>query len=393
MNKYISLFLLTISISSVLYSQPSLTTVILPQCIEGRNGTNTNRIPFAYRARLTGLLPDNTYRFYNQVVISSDIPTANGAGNCIFVTDTGAFFRTSSPGLQTKGTYDSLTTDGTGSYEGWFITEPTGAARLVPGRYIFMRILLNNGAGGTTIVTRLTTTDSVRVVKLDPTVTDSTGTGLRCTSSASPKDFVFLYEDTSGTGRPISGSFIESDGTNNTTNYTAFYANNVNGIDGAFGVILPNALQNGIQRIERRSHATGAIVAFATDADGIWPSGANTVNPSGGTTEIILDGTDIQWMTGVQGAGVMPKEFALLQNFPNPFNPDTKISYTLKNSSKIRLSVFDILGREVAVLANDVQTAGLHQVEFSANNLSNGVYFYRLESSGQTITKKMLLLR
>jgi len=106
---------------------------------------------------------------------------------------------------------------------------------------------LNDGAGGTTAALLLTTTDSVRVATLDPAASDSTGTGLRCTTAASPKDFIFVYGDTAGTGRPLSGSFIESDGTNNSTtnNYAAFYSNSVDGVNGAFGLVLPNMLSNG----------------------------------------------------------------------------------------------------------------------------------------------------
>ena len=280
MKKYIALFFFILSLSSDLISQ-SLTSVLLPQYIQGNTGTNSNRIPFAYRARLTGLTPNAVYRYYNQVIISTDLTTQSGAGNCIFKSVTGNFIRTTGPGLKNAGTYDSLTTDGTGAYEGWFITEPTGNARFVPGKYVFMRITLNDGAGGTSAVTRITTADSVRVVKLDPAASDSTGTGLRCTSPGSPKDFVFTYDNTTGTGRPISGSFIESDGTANTTgnSYASFYSVSVDGVNGAFGVVLPNILPNGIQRIERRSLATGAIIDTAKDNNGIWPSGANTINP------------------------------------------------------------------------------------------------------------------
>ena len=294
LSKRIAVFFLAISVYSILSSQ-SLTTVILPQYIEGVNPTNTNRIPFAYRVKLTGLLSSSTYRFYNQVVVSSDALSQSGAGNCIFVSATGNFVRTSSPGLTTAGTYGTFTTDGTGAYEGWFITEPTGNKRFVPGKYVFVRMTLNDGAGGTTAALLLTTTDSVRVATLDPAASDSTGTGLRCTTAASPKDFIFVYGDTAGTGRPLSGSFIESDGTNNSTtnNYAAFYSNSVDGVNGAFGLVLPNMLSNGIRRIEQRSLANGTVVASATDADGVWPSGANTVNPTGGATEIVLAGTDL----------------------------------------------------------------------------------------------------
>ena len=378
MRKILCVFSLTISVCLSLTAQ-SLTTVILPQYIEGINPTNTNRIPYAYRVKITGLTANATYHYFNQIVNSSDATSTSGAGNCIFASATGDFVRTTGPDLTKAGNYGTFTTDGGGTYEGWFITEPTGNVRFVPGKYIFMRIILNDGAGGTTEALRPTTTDSVRVVKLDPAATDSTGTGLRCTSAANPKDFVFTYDNTAGTGRPISGSFIESDGTANTANYASFYANSVNGVDGAFGVVLPNALPNGIRRIERRSLASGAVVGYATDADGVWPSGANTVNPSGGTTEIVLAGTDVQWITGIESVGTMPREFALFQNYPNPFNPRTTISYSLPQAGIVMLKVYDVMGREISVLVhNERKAAGNYEVSFDATNLPSGVYFYGL---------------
>jgi hypothetical protein len=90
---------------------------------------------------------------------------------------------------------------------------------------------------------------------------------------------------------------------------------------------------------------------------------------------------------------MIPRVFSLAQNYPNPFNPSTKISYTLKNNGKVSLVVFDLLGREVAVLANEIQTAGQHQVQFSASSLSSGVYFYKLQAGNEVITKKMMLLK
>jgi len=98
-------------------------------------------------------------------------------------------------------------------------------------------------------------------------------------------------------------------------------------------------------------------------------------------------------VTAVSEGQMQPNTFALKQNYPNPFNPSTNISYTLKNSGKVRLSVYDILGREVAVLANEIQTAGQHEVKFLANGLSSGIYFYKLQSTNGVITKKMLLMK
>ncbi len=280
--------------------------------------------------------------------------------------------------------------------KGWFINEPTGNARFVPGRFVFMRIMLNDGGTGTTVAQRLTTADSVRVVRLHPAAGDTTGTGLRCASAASPRDFVFAYDNTAGSGRPISGSFIESDGTANTTanSYAAFYANNVNGIDGAFGIVVPNALPNGIRRFERRSLATGAVVASATDADGVWPSGANTINPSGGTTEIVLTGADVSLSTGVLGREDVPVQFTLLQNYPNPFNPTTTISFSVETNGVATLSIYNLLGQLVASPFKELVTPGReYAVMFDATQLPSGIYFYRLSSGDRTVTKSMVLMK
>lgn len=270
----------------------TLTEVIVPQFIEGVQPTNNNRTPYVYRVTLSGLTPSATYRYFNQVVIASDAATSNGAGNVIFVNQSGAFFETSGPALTTVGTNcNTFTTDGTGSYTGWFMTEPTGnAARFTPGGQVLFRINLNDGASGTTVVTRLTTTSSATVLDYGATATN--GTGIESVSSPfTAKDFVFLYDNATGTGRPISGAVVEADGWDvplANTNYAAFYRNNVDEVATAWGTILPNTLANGIQYIESRSLSTGAIVSSYTDSDGLWPSGVNTVNPASGLTQLSL---------------------------------------------------------------------------------------------------------
>lgn len=88
-----------------------------------------------------------------------------------------------------------------------------------------------------------------------------------------------------------------------------------------------------------------------------------------------------------------PAKFALDQNYPNPFNPSTKIAFTLSNAGITKLTVFNVLGQKVADLASGKLQAGYHEVEFNASGLSSGVYLYRLESGGNSIVKKMLLLK
>jgi predicted GH43/DUF377 family glycosyl hydrolase len=93
-----------------------------------------------------------------------------------------------------------------------------------------------------------------------------------------------------------------------------------------------------------------------------------------------------------------PTEFALEQNYPNPFNPSTVISYQLPVSGDVTLKVYDILGNEVATLVNEYKTAGKYEVEFSiysdkGQNLSSGIYFYKLQTGEYTAVNKMVLLR
>jgi hypothetical protein len=91
-------------------------------------------------------------------------------------------------------------------------------------------------------------------------------------------------------------------------------------------------------------------------------------------------------------AGV-PQTFALEQNYPNPFNPSTAISYQLPVAGNVSLKVFDMLGKEVATLVNARQEAGAYTVNFNANNLSSGVYFYRLQAGNFVQTRKMMLVK
>jgi hypothetical protein len=89
----------------------------------------------------------------------------------------------------------------------------------------------------------------------------------------------------------------------------------------------------------------------------------------------------------------MPTGFKLDQNFPNPFNPGTMIKYSLPTDGKVTLIVYDLAGREVSVLVKGFQTAGGHQVIFSAAGLSSGIYFYRLQTATLGITRKMVMLK
>jgi hypothetical protein len=126
-----------------------------------------------------------------------------------------------------------------------------------------------------------------------------------------------------------------------------------------------------------------------TAADGSYPVGDLNWFPARYTAWKNDATVDVQ----EQGEAV-PEAFSLAQNFPNPFNPSTQITFTLAKSSKVTLEVYDILGRQVATLINgDLRSAGRHEMQFTADGLASGVYFYRLNADQKIATMKMMLVR
>ena len=89
----------------------------------------------------------------------------------------------------------------------------------------------------------------------------------------------------------------------------------------------------------------------------------------------------------------LPGKFTLEQNFPNPFNPTTQITFTLAETGFTELKVYDLLGREMTTLVSEVKTAGKHIIQFDASGLSSGIYMYRLSSSQNSLNKIMTLIK
>jgi hypothetical protein len=116
----------------------------------------------------------------------------------------------------------------------------------------------------------------------------------------------------------------------------------------------------------------GRILA-GTDSSGVFRS-------IGTTTSVDEDGGDISL------------SFTLAQNYPNPFNPSTTIPFDLAQRVSVKLRVFDVTGREIAVLVDQVLQPGSYKVTFTPKGLANGVYFYRLEAGEFIQTKKLILL-
>jgi hypothetical protein len=104
---------------------------------------------------------------------------------------------------------------------------------------------------------------------------------------------------------------------------------------------------------------------------------------------------DIQLSTGIEddNGGLLPDKFDIAQNYPNPFNPSTTIEYSLARSGEISIKVYNVIGQEVATLAEGRKSAGVYSLTFNAANLPSGVYFYKYVHPEGAQTRKLLLVK
>ncbi|HRE11426.1 MAG TPA: T9SS type A sorting domain-containing protein, partial [Ignavibacteria bacterium] len=103
----------------------------------------------------------------------------------------------------------------------------------------------------------------------------------------------------------------------------------------------------------------------------------------------------VTYRTLVGGIGTIeiPNYYSLAQNYPNPFNPTTSIKFSVPKAVNVSLKIFDVLGREVATLVNEVKQPGFHTADFNASNMASGIYFYRIDAGEFTSVKKMMLVK
>jgi hypothetical protein len=277
-------------------TQADFTGVVVPQYLSsGNNSTTTTnpgpRLAYVFRGTLTNLTPTTLYRYFVLASASTDFGTTGGAGVVLSLTPgttpaTSTYVTTTTGSLTTAGSYATFTTDAAGTYTGWFgFVNSTNARFSTSGNVLYPMITLATDATPATIVARRALDQGATVVAFGSAATNN-GTLLTGSSSATPKNLVFTYDNTTGTGRPVSGGLVEAVGI--ATGTIPTYST----VDGSYATVLPTTLANGVRRVEERSIVTGAVLNCNSDADGVWPSGANTVNPTGGATPVVLTATD-----------------------------------------------------------------------------------------------------
>ncbi|MDP1879373.1 MAG: T9SS type A sorting domain-containing protein [Parachlamydiaceae bacterium] len=154
-----------------------------------------------------------------------------------------------------------------------------------------------------------------------------------------------------------------------------------------------------------RNDGMASINASATDF--AYPQSIYVDSKSGHIWITDLDNNrvmrfDVSTLTDIKNKNVnqnIPTSFSLAQNYPNPFNPSTVISYKLSENSYVTLKVYDLFGREVATLVNEIKQSGNYKLTFNSLHLErsrempSGVYFYSLRAGNFTETKKMLMIK
>jgi hypothetical protein len=104
-------------------------------------------------------------------------------------------------------------------------------------------------------------------------------------------------------------------------------------------------------------------------------------------------GIIMKMLPGPTAPLAVQKKYELTQNYPNPFNPTTTISYRIPQHEFVTLKIYDLLGKEVAVLVNEVKNAGQYNVQWNASALPSGTYFYKIQAGNFTEVKRMLLIK
>jgi hypothetical protein len=275
----------------------ALSSLLVPQFIQGgmdEAGENNNRVPFAWRARIDGLVPHASYRVANRMVTTADGPASDGAGNMVFVTghDTDWIRSTAGPRFLASdlGTrHSGFTAGADGSFSAWFVTEPTGNTRFTPGNLLYPRLILNDGADGETAVHHLTCSDHAMVLEFGSAADQ--GSAISGSSFAPGRRFAALFA-TAGE-RPLAVTPVEATGALLDDRYAGFYLTGVAAATGRWGSLIPNTLPTGVRRIEFLDTSHGgplyqiaAQAALTGTVDGL---AASTINPANGLVPLILD--------------------------------------------------------------------------------------------------------
>jgi len=281
----------TTGVSPVL-TQINFTGVSVPQYMAfGESGSPAvaTRVPVLFYATVSNLTPNTTYRYYTQgSSAATDFGLSQtGAGNSLLFDYTASpvtYTYSSSLSVTTAGGYGKFTTNASGSFTGAFAIVPTNNTRFAAGNALYPSIALALDITTPTILNRFALDQAITPLVFATTSGPNDGTFIKGTSSATPGNVVALWKSVDGNlvaTRPLAMTLAE----NPTITGSAWAVSFVPGYDqsaGSWNTIIPNDNPEGVRLIQQFNLSTGQPVGCNSDADGVWPSGANTGDPTNG---------------------------------------------------------------------------------------------------------------
>jgi hypothetical protein len=232
----------------------------------------------------------------------------------------------------------------------------------------------------------------------EPALADLTQVDTAANSKDRPMGVIALRQGSVGYGMRISGIRVS---TNSWGAVTPVELKSFTAVKAGSGVVLKWATATELQNHGFQILRNGKEIAFIQGHGTTTQENSYTYtdkNISSGLykyelKQVDFDGTVNNVASTEVSVNNAPSEFALFDNYPNPFNPSTTISFQMPVSGKVVVKVFDVTGKEVKTLVNQNMEAGIHQVNFDASGLSSGVYYYSLQSGSFFQTKKLMLLK
>lgn len=323
------------------FATPLLTTDIVPQFIQSRVASGTCNssvsafpVPVYARVTFTGLQPNTMYRYNSGLATDANLTSTGGGFNIHYNANGNSYSYVGGKNLITNGEYSAFSTGASETTKSvWINLVASTNADFQEGNIINWRISLGDNLGQ--FIRRFQLSQTSQVIRLGTSPTQATGIA-DDNSQLTPKNYVLLYDNTTGTGRPLAVAIVQGHGTA-VSGAESFYASRENR-NSAWATFIPNTLANGVRRIEERDFRTNAIVYSITSATGLW-NGVQT-NPS----------NTISYPSGPGG-------------FSNPIILETpRITLT---SPKTGDTLCAAITADVTFTARGVNTV---RVEFSSNN-------------------------
>lgn len=352
------------------------------------------RVPVMCYATVSGLVPNTTYKYYTTAGNSSDLYNAtSGAGLPIsidYTATTPEYTHSSTGNFGTPGSFGKFTTDANGKFSGSFGFVTSGNARFSAGTQHFHLLTLQKDLAPADGTFRLALNQSVTLIDFGTAAAQ--GTFIQGQSSATAGNLVGLWKSPDGqsfvaaTARPLAVTLSETVpftiggpptwGSNFATGYS--FAN------GAWNTIIPNNNADGVKLIQQINAVSGAIAGCAADADGLWPSGAITVNPAGGlATPIQITATDAPLNISAGCASILAVN---LQRFTATAE-ESRVRLLWSTASESALNHFEVLrsanGNDFKLIGTTAAKGNSSlQVDYASSDLAplEGVNYYQLRS-------------